>query len=62
MSGGASSRREFTAILEDPQTQTRLAAEAAEPRNVTPAELRKIIQSDKKMWSEVAKQAGISVK
>ena len=55
-------RSEFTAILQDPETLKRLAAEAAEPRNVTPAEFRKIVHDDVKKWKEVARTAGIRVK
>jgi len=54
-------RREFTAILQDPETLKRLAAEAAEPRTMTPAELRRMISNDRKKWADVAQQAGIRV-
>ncbi|MBI1965633.1 MAG: tripartite tricarboxylate transporter substrate binding protein [Betaproteobacteria bacterium] len=54
-------RREITAVLEDPETKKRLLADAAEPRIVTPGELRNIIRNDKKKWAGVAKQAGIRV-
>jgi len=54
-------RRELTAVLQDPETLKRLAAEAAEPRLTTPAELRKIVHDDRKKWADVAKQAGIRV-
>jgi tripartite-type tricarboxylate transporter receptor subunit TctC len=54
-------RREFTAILQDPETLKRLAAEAAEPQLMTPAELRKMVHDDRKKWADVAKQAGIRV-
>lgn len=54
-------RSEFTAILQDPETKKRLLADAAEPRIIAPAEMRKMIQSDVKKWSDVAKQAGIHV-
>ena len=55
-------RGEFTAILKDPETLKRLAAEAAEPQIVTPVEFRKIIHDDVQKWREVAKSAGIQVK
>ncbi|MBI2296229.1 MAG: tripartite tricarboxylate transporter substrate binding protein [Betaproteobacteria bacterium] len=54
-------RREFTAILQEPETKKRLLADAAEPEILTPAELRKVIHNDRKRWAEVAKQAGIHV-
>jgi len=54
-------RGEFTAILGEPETQKRLAAEAAEPQVMTPAELRKMIHDDRKKWADVAQQAGIRV-
>lgn len=54
-------RREITAILKDPVTQKRLAADAAETKIVTPAEMRKMIHNDVKKWTVVAKQAGIHV-
>ena len=54
-------RREFTAILQQPETRKMLAGEAAEPRIMAPADLRKMIRDDKKKWADVAKQAGIRV-
>jgi tripartite-type tricarboxylate transporter receptor subunit TctC len=54
-------RREITAVLQDPATKKRLLADAAEPQIMTPAEMRKMIQSERKKWTEVAKQAGISL-
>lgn len=54
-------RREITTVLQEPETQKRLLTEAAEPRIVTPTELRKIIHDDRKKWADVAKQAGIHV-
>jgi len=53
--------REITAVLQDPATRKRLLAEAAEPMTLTPAGLRKMIQDDRKKWTEVAQQAGIRV-
>lgn len=55
-------RREFAAILQDPETQKRLAAEAAEPRNLTPAEFRKMVRDEVRTWRGVAQTAGIHVK
>ena len=54
-------RREITAVLESPETKQRLAADAAEPMNLTQAEFRQMISADRKKWAVVAKQAGISV-
>jgi tripartite-type tricarboxylate transporter receptor subunit TctC len=51
----------FTQILQEPTTQKRLAAEAAEPQIMTPDELRAFIGAEVKKWTEVAKQAGIRV-
>jgi tripartite-type tricarboxylate transporter receptor subunit TctC len=52
---------EINAILKDPETIKRLRNDAAEPRIVRPAELRKLIHNDLKKWSDVAKQANIRV-
>ena len=54
--------KEFTAVLEDPETSKRLLADAAEPMKMTPAEFRKMISEDVKKWRTIAKQAGIVVK
>ncbi len=54
-------RREFAAVLQDPETLKRLIAEAAEPWNLTPAEFRKMVRNDVKMWRGVAQTAGIRV-
>jgi len=54
-------RQEFAAVLGEPGTRNMLATEAAEPRTMTPAELRKMISSDRMKWADVAKQAGIRV-
>ncbi len=54
-------RREITAILQEPETQKRLAGEAAEPRIITPVEFRKMVRDEKKKWADVARQAGIKV-
>jgi tripartite-type tricarboxylate transporter receptor subunit TctC len=53
---------EITAVLKDPETLKRLAAEAAEPRLVGPREFRKMIHDDILKWRGVAKSAGIKVK
>ncbi len=54
-------RREINAVLEDSETRKRLAADAAEPQIITPAEFRKMVKSDVKKWREVATQANIKV-
>lgn len=54
-------RREINAILDDPETIKRLRNDAAEPRIMTPAEIRKMIADDLKKWREVAKTSGIRV-
>lgn len=55
-------RREITAVMHDPETQKRLLADAAEPRTLTPVEMRKMIRDDVKKWRDVARVAGITVK
>ena len=52
---------EITAVLKEPETIKRLRNDAAEPRIIAPAEMRKLIRSDLKKWSDVAKKAGIHV-
>ena len=54
-------RREITTVLEEPETKKRLLADSAEPMNLSQAEFRKLIRDDRKKWTDVAKQAGISV-
>jgi tripartite-type tricarboxylate transporter receptor subunit TctC len=54
-------RREFTAVLRDPETLKRLATEAAEPQSLTPAEMRAMVRDDVKRWRGVAQTAGIRV-
>jgi tripartite-type tricarboxylate transporter receptor subunit TctC len=51
----------FSSILADPATRKRLTSEAAEPRDMQPAEIRKLIAAEVKKWTEVAKSAGIKV-
>lgn len=53
--------REFEVILKDPETKKRLLTDAAEPRFMPGPELREYIRSERKRWTEIAKQAGISV-
>ena len=55
-------RREITVVIQDPETQKRLLADAAEPRTLAPAEMRKMIHDDVKKWRDVARVAGIKVK
>lgn len=52
---------EMAAVLKDPDTLKRLAAEAAEPEILSPAEFRKKIHVERKKWAELAKQAGIQM-
>jgi tripartite-type tricarboxylate transporter receptor subunit TctC len=54
-------RRETAAILENPDTQKRLIADAAEPRTLPPADIRKMIRAEVAKWNEVARVAGIRV-
>jgi tripartite-type tricarboxylate transporter receptor subunit TctC len=54
-------RREIAGILQDPETLKRLAAEAAEPQLLTPAEMRKMVRDDVARWRGVAQTAGIRV-
>ncbi len=51
----------FSSIVTDPTTRKRLDAEAAEPRNATPDEFRKIIRDEVIKWQAVAKTAGIQL-
>jgi tripartite-type tricarboxylate transporter receptor subunit TctC len=54
-------RREFLAVLQDSETTKRLTADSAEPMNLAPAEFRRMIHSEVKKWSAVAKDARIRV-
>jgi tripartite-type tricarboxylate transporter receptor subunit TctC len=54
--------KEITAVIQDPETQKRLLADAAVPMNRSPAEMRKLIRAGVKKWREVARVAGIKVK
>jgi len=54
--------RDIAAVLRDPETRKWLAHNAAAEAQVsTPAEIRKMISSDLKKWTDVAKTAGIHV-
>ena len=55
-------RREITTVIQDPETQKRMLADAAEPRTLAPAAMRKMIHDDVKKWRDVARVAGIKVK
>jgi tripartite-type tricarboxylate transporter receptor subunit TctC len=52
---------EITAILGDPETKKRLLNDAAEPVNMSPEEMRRMIRDDRKKWTAIAQQAGIRV-
>jgi tripartite-type tricarboxylate transporter receptor subunit TctC len=54
-------RREFTVILQDPETKKRLLADSAEPMNLSQVEFRKLISEELVRWRGVAQSAGISV-
>ena len=54
-------RREFTAILRDPETAKLLARDAAEVKIIPPAEFRKMIHNEVTKWTKVAKEAEIKV-
>ena len=53
--------RELTAILKDPETTSLLAKDAAEVKIMAPPEFRKLIHSEVRKWTGVAKDAGIKV-
>ena len=55
-------RQEINTLIQQPETQKRLLADAAEPKTLTPAEMRKMIHNDVKKWRDVARVAGIKVK
>ena len=54
-------RREIAAVLEQPETQKRLLADAAEPRTMRPADIRNMIRAEVGKWNAVAHRAGIRV-
>ena len=54
-------RRDFLAVLQDPETTKRLTADSAEPLNLAPPEFRRLIHNELKKWSAVAKDARIRV-
>ena len=55
-------RSEIAAVIRDPETQKRLLADAAEPRVMTAAQMRKMIHDDVRKWRDVARTANIKVK
>ena len=54
-------RREYTAVLKEPETEKVLATDAAEIQLMTAPEFRKHIHAEVRKWSSVAKDAGIRV-
>ena len=54
-------RQEITAVLDHSETRTRLAADAAEPVIMAPADIRRMIHAEVAKWHEVAQRAGIRV-
>jgi tripartite-type tricarboxylate transporter receptor subunit TctC len=54
--------KEFSAVLQDPETKKRLLSDAAEPLSMTPGEMRKMVHADVKKWREVAAAANIKLK
>jgi len=55
-------RKEFAAILTEPETLKRLTADAAEPLLLAPAEIRRMVSNDVRMWRGVAQTAGIRLR
>jgi tripartite-type tricarboxylate transporter receptor subunit TctC len=54
-------RKEFTAILGDPETEKVLARDAAQVKIIAPTEFRKYIHEEVVKWTRVAKEADIKV-
>jgi tripartite-type tricarboxylate transporter receptor subunit TctC len=52
-------QREFTAVLRDPDTIAKLAADGSEPAPSSPAEFAAHIKNERDKWAKVIKQAGI---
>jgi len=55
-------RREFIAVLKDPETLKKLEADAAEPQLLNPPEFRRMVSDEVRTWRGVAQTAGIRVK
>ena len=51
----------FAAILDDADTRQRLARDAAEPLQMKPADIRKMIHAEVQKWIDVARTAHITV-
>ena len=54
-------RRELAAVMQNPETQKRLLADAAEPRTLPPGDIRRLIRAEVTKWTEVAQVAGVRV-
>ena len=52
-------QREFAAVLRDPDTISKLAADGSEPAPSSPAEFAAHIKNERDKWAKVIKQAGI---
>jgi tripartite-type tricarboxylate transporter receptor subunit TctC len=52
-------RGEVSAVLAQRETRERLMADAAEPKTMSPEDMREMIRADVGKWSEVARVAGI---
>ena len=55
-------RREFAAVIREPETQKRLLSDAAEPMTLGAAEMRRMIRDDVRKWRAVAREADIRIK
>jgi tripartite-type tricarboxylate transporter receptor subunit TctC len=55
-------RREFVAVLQQPETRKHLATDAAEPLSLSPTEFRKMVRDEVNTWRGVARTAGIFIK
>jgi tripartite-type tricarboxylate transporter receptor subunit TctC len=53
--------RELTKAFAQPRVKEVFAASAAEPGNMTPAQLRDYMQSEVKAWGEVVRAIGLKV-
>jgi len=55
-------RREYIAVLQQPETRKHLATDAAEPLSLSPAEFRKMVRDEVNTWRGVAQTAGINLR
>lgn len=55
-------RREYVAVLQQPETRKHLATDAAEPLSLSPAEFRKMVRDEVSTWRGVAQTAGINLR